>query len=56
LIGKVAHVVGGGGGGRPTLAQAGGRDATRISEALSIVPELVSEALADEYGASHLPR
>jgi alanyl-tRNA synthetase len=45
LIRKVARVVGGGGGGRPTLAQAGGRDASRIGDALGIVPELVSEAL-----------
>ncbi len=34
LVKRVAAVVGGGGGGRPTLAQAGGRDVSRLSEAL----------------------
>jgi alanyl-tRNA synthetase len=39
LIRAVAPVVGGGGGGRPTLAQAGGKDAARLSEALAqVVP------------------
>ncbi len=43
LIQQVARVVGGGGGGRPTLAQAGGRDASRLGEALALVPGLVEE-------------
>lgn len=34
LVGRVAKVCGGGGGGRPNFAQAGGRDATRLDEAL----------------------
>ena len=34
LVREIARVVGGGGGGKPTLAQAGGRDATRLDEAL----------------------
>ncbi len=50
LIKKVARVVGGGGGGRPTLAQAGGRDPERLDEALSVVPEAVGQAL-DGTGA-----
>ena len=37
LIKEVASIVGGGGGGKPTLAQAGGKDADRIQEALDIV-------------------
>jgi alanyl-tRNA synthetase len=45
LVRQVAQVVGGGGGGRPTLAQAGGRDASRIGEALALVPTLVQDAL-----------
>jgi alanyl-tRNA synthetase len=45
LAGAVAKVVGGGGGGKPTLAQAGGRDPKRLDEALALVPELVSAAL-----------
>ena len=43
LVKEVAAVVGGGGGGRPTLAQAGGKDCHRIDEALSRVPDLVSQ-------------
>ena len=45
LAGAVAKIVGGGGGGKPTLAQAGGRDSKRLAEALALVPGLVSEAL-----------
>ena len=46
LVKQVARVVGGGGGGRPHLAQAGGRDASRLDEALARVPRLVRESLA----------
>jgi alanyl-tRNA synthetase len=45
LIKQVARVVGGGGGGRPTLAQAGGRDPDRMDEALALVSQAVSELL-----------
>jgi alanyl-tRNA synthetase len=45
LMKKLAPIIGGGGGGRPTLAQAGGRDAERLDEALSSVLELVKTAL-----------
>jgi alanyl-tRNA synthetase len=45
LVQSVARVVGGGGGGRPTLAQAGGRDASRLDEALAGVPDLVKQML-----------
>jgi alanyl-tRNA synthetase len=45
LIKRVARVVGGSGGGRPTLAQAGGRDPQRLDEALSLVPEAVKDLL-----------
>ena len=34
FIGAVAKMCGGGGGGRPNLAQAGGRDASKLGEAL----------------------
>jgi alanyl-tRNA synthetase len=37
--------VGGGGGGKPTLAQAGGRDLTRLTEALSLVRPWVEQRL-----------
>jgi alanyl-tRNA synthetase len=46
LIKRVAQVVGGGGGGRPTLAQAGGRFPERLHEALALVPAAVQELLA----------
>jgi alanyl-tRNA synthetase len=45
LVKAVAKVVGGGGGGKPTLAQAGGRDVVRLPEALAQVPDLVAKAL-----------
>ena len=45
LVKKVAQMVGGGGGGRPTLAQAGGKDADALPEAIDSVLGLVKEAL-----------
>jgi alanyl-tRNA synthetase len=45
IVREVAKVVGGGGGGRPNMAQAGGRDAAKIPAALAIVPGLVETAL-----------
>jgi alanyl-tRNA synthetase len=36
-----ARIVGGGGGGQPEMAQAGGRQASKLDEALQGVPELV---------------
>jgi alanyl-tRNA synthetase len=47
IVREVAKVVGGGGGGRPNMAQAGGRDAAKIPEALAIVPELVKAKMKD---------
>jgi alanyl-tRNA synthetase len=46
LVKSVAKIVGGGGGGRPTMAQAGGRDASRLDEALQSVPRIVEESIA----------
>ena len=43
LVKQVAQMVGGGGGGRPDMAQAGGRDAGKIDEALAAVVGLVRE-------------
>jgi alanyl-tRNA synthetase len=45
LIKHVAGPLGGGGGGRPTLAQAGGKDASRLEEALASVAGWVAEKL-----------
>jgi len=43
IIKQVAPLVGGGGGGRPDFAQAGGKDAARLDEALQKVYELVEK-------------
>ncbi|HOV49646.1 MAG TPA: alanine--tRNA ligase [Anaerolineae bacterium] len=45
LVRQVAQRVGGGGGGRPDMAQAGGRDVGKLDEALAAVGELVKAAL-----------
>jgi len=45
LVQEVARVVGGGGGGRPTMAHAGGRDSGRLPEALETVGTFVRTAL-----------
>ncbi|MGE5559850.1 MAG: alanine--tRNA ligase [Chloroflexota bacterium] len=45
IVREVAKVTGGGGGGRPDMAQAGGKDAGKLSEALALVPELVRTAI-----------
>ena len=46
LVKAVARVVGGGGGGKPNLAQAGGKDAARLPEALAQVKGAVEGMLA----------
>jgi len=38
LVQEVAKAVGGGGGGRPDLAQAGGKDPEKLDAALALVP------------------
>ena len=43
LIKGIAGLVGGGGGGRPNMAQAGGKNPEGIEAALAKVPELVSQ-------------
>lgn len=45
FIGGVAKVCGGGGGGRPNLAQAGGRDASKLAEALESAQEQLRSGL-----------
>src|SRR5262249_16889026 len=45
LVGQVAKVVGGGGGGKPQMAQAGGKDPTKLPEALALAKQLAAEAL-----------
>ena len=45
LVRDAAKIVGGGGGGRPNMAQAGGRHADKLSEALGRVAGWVEEKL-----------
>ena len=43
IVKEAAKVVGGGGGGRPDFAQAGGKDPTKLAEALATAERLVGE-------------
>jgi alanyl-tRNA synthetase len=43
IINQVAKVTGGGGGGKAAMAQAGGKDAARIDEALKLVHKLIQK-------------
>lgn len=42
MVKTLAHMVGGGGGGRPDMAQAGGRDGSKLDEALGSVASLIA--------------
>ena len=44
LIKPIARIVGGGGGGRPQMAQAGGKDSSKIGAALARARDLIAEA------------
>jgi alanyl-tRNA synthetase len=46
VVGAIAKICGGGGGGRPNFAQAGGRDASKLLEALAEARKLLSEGLS----------
>jgi alanyl-tRNA synthetase len=45
LVKELAPIVGGGGGGRPDFAEAGGRDASKIDEMLARAPEALKSLL-----------
>lgn len=45
IVKEVAKITGGGGGGRPDLAQAGGKDASKVDEALRQVPQILEKAI-----------
>lgn len=47
IIGKVAELVDGKGGGRPDMAMAGGKDASKIQEAMKNVPEIINNLKQD---------
>jgi len=42
IISEVAKVTGGGGGGKPAMAQAGGKDAAKIDEALRVARSVIA--------------
>jgi len=45
IAGDVAKILGGGGGGRPHLATAGGKDVSKIDEALAALPTIIKKYL-----------
>ena len=45
MVGAAAKQLGGGGGGKPHLATAGGKDATKIDDLLKQFGEIVKENL-----------
>jgi alanyl-tRNA synthetase len=47
IISRVAGIVGGGGGGRPDLATAGGRHPDKLDDALRAVVEIVGEIMGE---------
>src|SRR6185312_2995807 len=46
LVGAVAKLVGGSGGGKPEIAEAGGKDQAQIGAALSAAARIVGELLS----------
>jgi alanyl-tRNA synthetase len=46
LVGAVAKLVGGSGGGKPDIAEAGGKDQTQIDAALKAAPTIVADLLS----------
>ena len=45
IVKALAPIIGGGGGGRPNMAQAGGRDASKLTDALDAAYEIVANQL-----------
>jgi alanyl-tRNA synthetase len=45
IIARLAPIIGGGGGGRPTLAEAGGKDAEKLPELVAAVPGVIAELM-----------
>jgi alanyl-tRNA synthetase len=48
LLKEIAGMVGGSGGGRPDMAQAGGKNVDRLDEALERVYEIVEKVVSSE--------
>ena len=45
LVREIAKICGGNGGGKPDSAMAGGKDASKVEEALNTVPAILKEML-----------
>ncbi|GMG96200.1 alanine--tRNA ligase [Tepidimicrobium xylanilyticum] len=45
IIREVAKITGGGGGGRPDMAQAGGKDISKVDEALNMVSTIITSQM-----------
>lgn len=45
---EIAKLVGGGGGGRPDMSQAGGQQVERLDEAISFASELLSKQILEK--------
>ncbi|MEG8947810.1 alanine--tRNA ligase [Rosettibacter firmus] len=43
IVGEVAKIIGGGGGGRPHLATAGGKEINKINDALNSIEKIISQ-------------
>jgi alanyl-tRNA synthetase len=50
LVREMARMTGGEGGGRADLAEAGGKDPSRLDHALGQVPKLVRQLLGEDGG------
>jgi len=46
IVKQVAKVAGGGGGGKASMAQAGGKDATKLDEALNLVKSVIASRIS----------
>lgn len=46
FVGELAKLCGGGGGGRPNFAQAGGRQPEKLAQALELAQERLKEKLS----------
>jgi alanyl-tRNA synthetase len=46
IVGQAAQAAGGKGGGNPTLAQAGGKDPSKLGDALALAKKLATEQLS----------
>ncbi len=50
LIKQPARLMGGSGGGRPNMAQAGGKDAAKLGDVLSLIPSVIENTLKGHNG------